>query len=57
MKTSNEVEQEFRADMNALLNKYNALMEVVDNAIVISIPTVWDEKNGIVRDYCEFEVW
>ncbi len=56
MKTSKEVEQDFRADMNALLNKYNASMEVIDNAIVISISTVLDDKGNIVRDYCEFEV-
>jgi hypothetical protein len=56
MKSSKELEQEFRADMNALLTRHNAVMEVVDNVIVISIHTAWDEKSGVVSNYCEFEV-
>ena len=67
MMTSIEVEQQFRADLQILLDKYNAELEASDHYIgyaecgedirmTVSIPAVYDENHDIVSEWVEVDL-
>lgn len=59
MKTSNCVATDFKAELAALLRKYNAEVSLTENndhyyttvdGIEFTIPAVWDDDNNLVSD-------
>ena len=66
MKTKEEIELSFRADLKALLAKYNARLEASDHypgyaecgediRMIVDIPSVWD-GNELISDYTEIDL-
>ena len=65
LKTNVEIEKDFRADLDILLKKYDAELEITDDGksygmhspiVIISIPSKEDKKGNRIRDYCEFNL-
>lgn len=62
MKTKEHVEKEFRAELQALLDKYSAVIEAEDHfsgysecgqdiRITVSIPAIYDENHNCISEY------
>lgn len=57
MRTSEEARKEFLKEISALMNKYNAEMQVnSDDIITITLNTIRDDKGEIVSDFCQFDI-
>lgn len=67
MKTKEQIEQEFRAELQALLNKYGAELEAKDHwtgyaecgedvRVIVHIPGIWDKDGNPVREYTEIDL-
>lgn len=67
MKTAEQVENEFRAELQALINKYGAEIEVRDHyqgysecgediRMMVTIPTIYDSDGYVQQDYTEFNL-
>ena len=72
MQTSNEVKQQFLADIKTLLAKYDtpkekAEIEAVDHyqgypecgtdvRMIVSVPSIWDENYNQVRERVEIDL-
>jgi len=63
MKTPEQREAAFRKDLEKLLRKYNAEMEITDDykaygqqrgIVVISIASNWDDAGNLTEAYTEF---
>lgn len=63
MKTSNEIESNFRKDLEELLLKYKAEMDITDDGrpygmhsgiVRMSISGEWDKDGNVVSEYTEF---
>lgn len=65
--TKEQVEKEFRAELNALLKKYNAEMEAGDHwldyaecgsdiRIDVTIPAIYDENHNCIREWTDFDL-
>ena len=67
MKTKEQVTQEFRTELQALLDKYGADMEARDHwqgyaecgsdvRITVDVPGIYDRDNNCVREYTEIDL-
>lgn len=67
MKTSQEIEKEFRKELNDLLKKYHAKLEAEDHysgypecgedvRMTIHIDSVWSEEGDIIQEYTEIDL-
>lgn len=63
MKTANEIEADFRKDLEQLLLKYKAEMDITDDGrsygmhsgiVRISISGEWDKDGNVISEYSEF---
>ncbi len=67
MRTKQQIEQEFRAELQALLDKYGAELEAKDHyqgyaecgedvRIMVDIPSTWGEDGELVREWTEIDL-
>jgi hypothetical protein len=64
MQTAQQVEEEFKKDLRALLDKYRgknfeAQIEInsrqygIGDTIYVMIPSIYDDEGNTLREYCE----
>ena len=67
MQTKEQIEQEFRSELQALLDKYGAELEAKDHyqgyaecgedvRMTVDIPSIWDKDGDQVREYTEIDL-
>ena len=67
MLTKEEVTKNFKADLQALVDKYGATIEAKDHflgysecgediRITIEVPSIYDSNNELVRDWVEIDL-
>ncbi len=65
MKTAQQVANEFKADLSALLRKYNAEVSLTENndayytavdGIEFTISAVWDDDHNLVSDFATVNI-
>ena len=67
MRTKQQIEQEFRAELQALLDKYGAELEAKDHyqgyaecgedvRMMVDIPSTWREDGELVREWTEIDL-
>lgn len=67
MQTKEQIEQAFRAELQTLLDKYDAALEAKDHYLgyaecgedvrmTVNIPGVWDMDGELVREWTEIDL-
>jgi hypothetical protein len=65
MKTAQQVANEFKTELAALLRKYRAEVNLTENndnyytvvdGIEFTIPAVWDDDNNLVSDFATLNI-
>jgi len=65
MKSKEELESDFRNDLELLLIKHGAEIEITDDnkdygmhsgIVVITIMSKWNKNNELIRNFCEFQL-
>ena len=65
LKTKEQLEKDFRKDLELLLKKHNAEMDITDDGksygmhsaiVTITIMSKWDDEFKITSEFCEFDI-